>query len=384
MAAPAGAAALCPHCAPALDAPLSFERELPARAPLLEKELELDERQPRTETAPSRSEGDPAFVLEHTHPFARAAPPAKPEKPQKQKGPAVTTRTEPWLMPPGASETRPHRSGVNPAVRGRGTSELPSLPSLSLEPGEERAPPPQEHTMGPSSDSSDPAQRPARQVLAPPTASTARPTRQTQVNRALSQDDLEPSEERESISRRAERVGAEEMELDIAGDSSPAGVGAEIHARPASLASRFVAGVIDLSLLGTFFSACLWAAGEIASTATAGTEPSFLAADGALLPCLGLFAALCFTYGALFHALSGRTLGEAVVGITVLDARGKPPSLPRAMGRAALTPVSALPLMLGYVAAVLSEQRQALHDQLTGTYVVKRSSISGAPPAALR
>jgi uncharacterized RDD family membrane protein YckC len=65
------------------------------------------------------------------------------------------------------------------------------------------------------------------------------------------------------------------------------------------------------------------------------------------------------------------TLGKRLFGLAVVDARGDRISFRRATGRHFAKLLSWLPLGLGFLAMLLHEKRQALHDQLAGTYVLR-------------
>jgi len=77
-------------------------------------------------------------------------------------------------------------------------------------------------------------------------------------------------------------------------------------------------------------------------------------------------------YGAgLESSRSQATIGKRWVGVKVTDAQGERISFLRATGRYAAKYLSALPCFLGFMAALLSSRRLALHDRLAGTRVVR-------------
>ena len=141
----------------------------------------------------------------------------------------------------------------------------------------------------------------------------------------------------------------------------------EIHAVPAGVWERVLARVIDFASL-----TCLWAILLFLAQSVSGIELLATSSLQRFAPWLGgLFCALTFVYAALFHALGGRTPGKWVVGIVVLDETGQPPALGRAALRALLAFVSAAPLFLGFAVAHFSRRRQAFHDKIARTYVVR-------------
>jgi uncharacterized RDD family membrane protein YckC len=66
------------------------------------------------------------------------------------------------------------------------------------------------------------------------------------------------------------------------------------------------------------------------------------------------------------------TIGKQVMGLKVTDAAGERLSFLRASGRHAAKYLSALPVFLGFMAALFNAQRLTWHDRLAGTRVVKK------------
>jgi len=66
------------------------------------------------------------------------------------------------------------------------------------------------------------------------------------------------------------------------------------------------------------------------------------------------------------------TIGKQMMGLIVTDAEGRRLSLLRATGRHAAKYLSALPVFLGFMAALFNPQRLTWHDRLADTRVVKR------------
>jgi uncharacterized RDD family membrane protein YckC len=71
------------------------------------------------------------------------------------------------------------------------------------------------------------------------------------------------------------------------------------------------------------------------------------------------------------------TIGKLVLGVKVTDGQGNRIGTGRSAGRFLGTFVSSLVLGVGYLLAGWTERRQALHDMIAGTLVVRR----GATPA---
>jgi uncharacterized RDD family membrane protein YckC len=66
------------------------------------------------------------------------------------------------------------------------------------------------------------------------------------------------------------------------------------------------------------------------------------------------------------------TLGKMVVGVKVTNLEGEQISFINATGRYFAKLISAIILMIGYIMAAFSPKKQALHDQLAKTLVVKK------------
>ncbi len=77
-----------------------------------------------------------------------------------------------------------------------------------------------------------------------------------------------------------------------------------------------------------------------------------------------------FVYYAYPWAVSGKTLGMALVGIRVVRADGAPAGVGNAVVRTLALPLSFLTLGLGFVPIVVAPRRRALHDLIAGTAVV--------------
>ena len=89
---------------------------------------------------------------------------------------------------------------------------------------------------------------------------------------------------------------------------------------------------------------------------------------------LGVIAqlAVSIAYYVFYQKKQGQTLGKKVMNIKVVDASGKTPTevtffLREIIGKF----VSAIILMIGYLFPLWDAKRQALHDKIVNTYVVK-------------
>lgn len=82
-----------------------------------------------------------------------------------------------------------------------------------------------------------------------------------------------------------------------------------------------------------------------------------------------------FLYFGLMESSKRRaTLGRMAVGIQVVDTHGQRITLSRAFGRRLARILTNFTLAIGYVMQVFTRRRQALHDKIAGTLVVREAS----------
>lgn len=100
-----------------------------------------------------------------------------------------------------------------------------------------------------------------------------------------------------------------------------------------------------------------------------------LALISASLVAIMIYTLITWLYSALFESSRYQaTLGKLALNIQVTDLDGRRISFARATGRFAGKIVSKLLLMIGYLIQPLTQRRQALHDLMAGTLVVRRSA----------
>jgi uncharacterized RDD family membrane protein YckC len=81
-----------------------------------------------------------------------------------------------------------------------------------------------------------------------------------------------------------------------------------------------------------------------------------------------------YLYFALMESSSWQaTVGKNALGIQVTDLNGGRVSFGRALGRTLAKIISTLILLIGFIMAAFTERKQALHDMIAGTLVVKRT-----------
>lgn len=108
---------------------------------------------------------------------------------------------------------------------------------------------------------------------------------------------------------------------------------------------------------------------------------------------LALIATISIAANALYEALltaskKQATVGKMVFRLRVTDLNGQRISVPRAFGRHFAKYVSSMTLLIGYLIQPFTARRQALHDIIAGTLVVRDFSVpypivppQSAPPA---
>lgn len=90
-----------------------------------------------------------------------------------------------------------------------------------------------------------------------------------------------------------------------------------------------------------------------------------------------------WAYFALFESSPLQaTIGKYALGLYVSDVRGDPISFGRASVRYWLKILSSLTLMIGWIIAGLTPRKQALHDVMAGTLVLRKVSVP-APATGL-
>jgi len=91
-------------------------------------------------------------------------------------------------------------------------------------------------------------------------------------------------------------------------------------------------------------------------------------------------AAISWAYFALFESSPMRaTVGKYALGLYVSDKHGDPITFRRATARYFLKILSSLTLMAGWLMAAFTPRKQALHDVLAGTLVL-RNALVPVPP----
>jgi uncharacterized RDD family membrane protein YckC len=166
-----------------------------------------------------------------------------------------------------------------------------------------------------------------------------------------------------------------------AGTAGGAPAATEVVANYAGFWRRAVAAVVDGMILQGGSAAVGLAAGFMAALIQ--SEDSDMTGryahrpEEVILQYVALSVALSFAIGWLYYAAfesSSRraTPGKSLVGIYVSDAEGRRVSFLRASLRYFAKTLSAATFLVGYVMAGVTRRKQALHDRVARTLVLKR------------
>lgn len=111
-----------------------------------------------------------------------------------------------------------------------------------------------------------------------------------------------------------------------------------------------------------------------AMISTGGDETTNTVLQGTMnLISLGVGCVLSWLYFALMESSHLQaTLGKKICRLQVTDVQGERLTFARATGRYFGKYLSALPCFVGYIMAAFTEKKQALHDMVASTLVVKK------------
>lgn len=149
---------------------------------------------------------------------------------------------------------------------------------------------------------------------------------------------------------------------------------------------RFVAHVIDSLILGVaviaLFIPLAAITGAAAHFETLQDLPRHAPPDPAVIvgflsvifTFIGVALLITWLYHAYMESSSWQaTVGKRAVNLYVTDLNGQPISFLNATGRHFAKIITGLiPLLLGYIMAAFTERKQALHDMIAGTLVLRR------------
>jgi uncharacterized RDD family membrane protein YckC len=159
-----------------------------------------------------------------------------------------------------------------------------------------------------------------------------------------------------------------------------------LQVKAAPFYRRLLADLIDLGLLGAA-AWYLWTSGVIAPphqppprfdwvdyTADLLADPrAQLGRALVLVPTIGLL------YGTVLHTVLGRTLGELLMNLRLIDGEGRVAGPFRSLLHGIGTAAGACLLLLGYLWGAVDHRRQTLAEYLSGTLLIAGRPRSGPP-----
>jgi uncharacterized RDD family membrane protein YckC len=178
-----------------------------------------------------------------------------------------------------------------------------------------------------------------------------------------------------------------ELERSLANEPAPACPHCGLPLAPvqiAGLGRRVLGGVIDVAILALTAGPLAWALDRLLDSPGArglelSTAPgriefalallssdvsSLLLRAGPLLVFIGLYFMFTLSW-------SGRSLGQRLLSMRVVDRRGQPPSVGLAGLRTLAQLAGLVAAALGPLWIAIDSERRALHDLVAGTYVVR-------------
>ena len=151
---------------------------------------------------------------------------------------------------------------------------------------------------------------------------------------------------------------------------------------------RFVAIIIDGIIIGiiqTFVIVPILAAvgfGFVSTTSTMDmSDPNNVAGMvGAIMALAGAYWILSMCIQVLYFSFMESskwqaTIGKMALGLTVTDMNGLRLDFGKAFVRNICKIISNFTLLIGYIMAGFTDKKQALHDIIAGTLVVKKSTV---------
>ena len=136
---------------------------------------------------------------------------------------------------------------------------------------------------------------------------------------------------------------------------------------------RLVAYLIDYLIIGAGAFAVGFLIGIVAGVAGADVNGGWLVAIYVIT-----IAGYYLYYAFMESSANQATVGKIALGLKVTDEEGNRISFGRALSRTVAKILSALILFMGFVMAGFTDRKQALHDKIAHTLVVKRSAAPAA------
>jgi uncharacterized RDD family membrane protein YckC len=97
---------------------------------------------------------------------------------------------------------------------------------------------------------------------------------------------------------------------------------------------------------------------------------------GAVIGYILWFVGFFVYFAAMESSESQATVGKIALGVQVTDLEGNRISFGKALGRNVAKILSALIFYIGFIMAAFTQKKQALHDMIASTLVVKKGSTT--------
>jgi uncharacterized RDD family membrane protein YckC len=144
------------------------------------------------------------------------------------------------------------------------------------------------------------------------------------------------------------------------------------------VARRFLAALVDGALVGAVAIGATLAAALALGVSLPGSKelgPDFVLAglldrNPMALGALGLLAGMSALYQIYLGGILGQTAGKRLLHLRVISARGGAPGPLVGCVRFVALLLSLAPVGLGWLWCLFDRDRRALHDHLSGTYVI--------------
>ena len=151
--------------------------------------------------------------------------------------------------------------------------------------------------------------------------------------------------------------------------ASSAPIGLECAGPGRRLTGLLVDGIVFVVLLMVLFAVL----SSVATIDQEAFEAGDAAAEERVGAVLGALAIAALGYGWLLNAI-GWSPGKRALGLRLVRLDGQPPGLGAGFARTVCWPLSVALLGLGLLWPLFDRNRQAWHDKLAATYVVRRPS----------
>jgi uncharacterized RDD family membrane protein YckC len=142
---------------------------------------------------------------------------------------------------------------------------------------------------------------------------------------------------------------------------------------------RCAAGAVDLALLAVTAGPIAWGLHRLVGAVPLAPDARgldlaltlFATDTSVLLMRAGPLLVLATLYFMMTVAWTGRTLGQRLLGVRVVDRHGQPPSVLITALRTLAQLAGTLAAALGPAWIAFNSERRAVHDLIAGTYVIK-------------